>query len=88
VTDRTRFEAVLAPVAWMREIYAQAPDKFLWRQPPYEYETVRLPIDLLTGDPHLREGIDAGRPVAAMERSWSRELAAFADSAERFRLYR
>lgn len=34
VTSRTMFEPVLTAVAWMREIHAQAPDMFQWRQPP------------------------------------------------------
>ena len=36
------------------------PEQFAWRQPPYEYETVKLPIDILSGSTELREAIDAG----------------------------
>ncbi|HWR97247.1 MAG TPA: hypothetical protein VN317_02415, partial [Candidatus Methanoperedens sp.] len=79
------YRTTLALLAQVRRLW---PDADLWRQPPYEYETARLPIDLLTGDPRLREGIDAGRPVAALERSWSRELAAFQERATGFHLYR
>jgi len=75
----------LAILAEVRRLW---PDADLWRPPPYEYETVRLPIDLLTGDRRIREGLDAGRPVAAMERSWSRGLAAFEGRAGQHRLYR
>ena len=49
---------------------------------------MRLPIDLLAGDTRIREGLDAGRPVAALERAWGRDLAAFADRAARIHLYR
>ena len=38
LTSREDFEPVKVGVALMREIYAQAPDKFAWREPPYEYE--------------------------------------------------
>jgi len=34
------------------------PELMNWRQPPYEYETVRLPIDLLIGDVRGREWAD------------------------------
>jgi len=34
------------------------PELMAWRQPPYEYETVRLPIDLLIGDVRGREWAD------------------------------
>ncbi len=40
------------------------PDFDLWRKPPYEYETERLPIDLLNGTPFARNWVDdpAARP--------------------------
>ncbi len=50
VTDRRTFKpyyTTLALLAAIRQLY---PEQFAWRQPPYEYETVRLPFDLLTGD--------------------------------------
>ena len=34
------------------------PDFSLWRQPPYEYETEKLPIDLLNGTAQGREWVD------------------------------
>lgn len=34
------------------------PDLFAWRQPPYEYEHERLPIDLLNGNTLGREWVD------------------------------
>ena len=40
------------------------PGEFAWRTPPYEYELVRLPIDILAGSPDIREGIEAGRTTA------------------------
>ena len=49
---------------------------------------MRLPIDLLTGDTRIREGLDAGGRSPRMERAWSRELAAFEDRAASYHLYR
>lgn len=49
---------------------------------------MRLPIDLLAGDPAIRAGLDAGRAVSALERSWSGELAAFQERAVTYHLYR
>jgi len=36
------------------------PEAFEWLSPPYEYETEKMPIDVLSGGRDLREGIDAG----------------------------
>src|ERR1044072_6809031 len=34
----------------------------LWKQPPYEYETVKMPIDILSGNSKLREWADDSQP--------------------------
>jgi len=43
------------------------PKQFAWRQPPYEYETEKLPIDILSGGTALREAIDAGLTPESLE---------------------
>jgi uncharacterized protein YbbC (DUF1343 family) len=88
VTEPDAFRPYRTTLALLAEVRRLWPRADLWRQPPYEYETERLPIDLLTGDPRLREGLEAGWTVAAMERAWTRDLAAFADRATNFHLYR
>jgi len=49
-------------------------DGFGWREPPYEYETERLPIHLLLGDHRVREGIEAGADIEELERLWAEDL--------------
>ena len=44
------------------------PKQFAWRQPPYEYETEKMPIDILSGGTALREAIDAGLTLESLER--------------------
>jgi uncharacterized protein YbbC (DUF1343 family) len=87
VTDRAAFDAVLAPVACMREIHAQAPDRFAWRQPPYEYETERMPIDILAGSSALREQIERDEAPARIGERWRDGLAAFATLRKDYLLY-
>lgn len=87
VTDRRAFKpyyTTLALLAALRRLY---PEHFAWRQPPYEYETERLPFDLLTGDPAVRQGLDAGRPVADLEAAWIPDLEAFRQASREFWLY-
>jgi uncharacterized protein YbbC (DUF1343 family) len=87
VTDRARFDAVLAPVAWMREIHRQAPDKFRWRQPPYEYEHDKMPIDILAGSGALRAQIERDEEPIRIGESWCEGLARFAPIRREFLLY-
>ena len=78
VTDRRTFKPYYTTLALLAVIRGLYPGQFAWRQPPYEYETVRLPFDLLTGDDNAagpgkrpdRSGTGsrlAGRPGAVYE---------------------
>ncbi len=87
VTDPRAYLPYRTTLALLAEVRRLWPAADLWRPPPYEYETVRQPIDLLTGDPRLREAIDAGTPLPRLERSWRKDLAAFEHRAANHRLY-
>ena len=87
VTDRRAFKPYYTTLALLAVIRRLYPEQFAWRPPPYEYETERLPIDLLTGDAAIREGLDAGRPVAELETAWQLELEAFRRASREFWLY-
>jgi len=87
VTDRARFRPVLASVAAMGEFHRAAPDRFAWRQPPYEYVRDRMPIDILAGSARLREAIEADVPAREIAAEWSGGVEAFATVREQFLLY-
>ncbi len=87
VTDRRAFKPYLTTLALLRAVLQVHPEHFAWRQPPYEYETERLPMDLLTGDPAIREGLVQGVPVPELEAAWQAELAEFLSCRRPFLLY-
>jgi uncharacterized protein YbbC (DUF1343 family) len=87
VTDRARFRPVLASVAAMREFHRAAPDRFAWRQPPYEYVHDRMPIDILAGSARLREAIETDTAAREIAAEWSAGVEAFRALRERFLLY-
>ncbi|OGP71036.1 MAG: hypothetical protein A2Z73_00420 [Deltaproteobacteria bacterium RBG_13_60_28] len=87
ITDRRSFKPYFTTLALLGVIRQLYPEDFAWRQPPYEYETERLPIDLLTGDAAIREGLDKGTPVPDLEASWQKELGEFLDARQDFLLY-
>jgi uncharacterized protein YbbC (DUF1343 family) len=51
VTDRGRFLPFRTGVEIIRQAQARYGASFLWKQPPYEYEYERLPIEVLIGRP-------------------------------------
>ena len=87
VTDRAAFQPYRTGVEMIAEFRAQAPSTPLWRDPPYEYEHTRPPIDILYGSDRLRRAIDAGEDGAAVMRDWRRDEEAFRSLRERFLLY-
>jgi uncharacterized protein YbbC (DUF1343 family) len=87
VTDRRAFKPYLTTLTLLSVIRELYPREFAWRLPPYEYETERLPIDLLTGDPAIRQGLEKGVPVSELEASWQGELTGFIEVGREFLLY-
>ena len=87
VTDRTAFRPILTAVALLQCCRQQAPDHFAWRQPPYEYETIIPPIDILYGSDQLRRQLDDEVPHTAIANGWTAGLDAFRPLRERYLLY-
>jgi uncharacterized protein YbbC (DUF1343 family) len=87
VLDRLQFRAVKSAVAVLAEIRAQNPAKFQWRQPPYEYEHEKLPIDILAGSSELRQQIEADLPLRAIYYSWLSTHERFDQARKPFLLY-
>jgi uncharacterized protein YbbC (DUF1343 family) len=87
VTDRETFHPVATAVTLIDAFRLADPILFAWRDPPYEYEYVRQPIDLLYGSPHLRESLAAGETPADIANSWAGPLREFLKVRERFLLY-
>jgi uncharacterized protein YbbC (DUF1343 family) len=51
VIDREAFRPFQTGLEIIRAIRRSYPDQFAWKQPPYEYETEKLPIEILLGRP-------------------------------------
>jgi hypothetical protein len=45
-------------VALITTIHRLWPGEFHWRNPPYEYETIKAPIDILFGNCRFREALE------------------------------
>jgi uncharacterized protein YbbC (DUF1343 family) len=87
VLDRNAFLVVQTAVAVLMEIRAQDLARFEWRQPPYEYETEKLPFDILAGSSALRQQIEAGIPARTIYYSWQDGHDRFAKDRKPYLLY-
>lgn len=88
VTSREAFRPVRTAVELIAGYRRQAPGKFAWRQPPYEYEHDKQPIDILYGSDRLRAKLDADGDAAALIASWGADEEAFRRTREPYLLYR
>ena len=87
VTDPHQFRPVHTAVAILCAARELAPDGFLWREPPYEYETEKAPIDILWGHDGLRLGVDAAASPDAIIREAAAGMEAFDASVTQDLLY-
>ena len=87
VTSRWDFEPVKAGVAVMREAYGLGAGQFKWREPPYEYEHDKMPIDILAGSTSLREQVEQQIPIEDIAASWRPGVKSFEEIRKPYLLY-
>ena len=87
VTDRVAFKPVLTGAALIQMFWKQNPQKFAWRQPPYEYEHEKLPIDILAGSNELRRQIESDLAPQRIAESWRGEEEEFRRLRQPYLLY-
>jgi uncharacterized protein YbbC (DUF1343 family) len=87
VTDREKFRPFKTGVAILKAIHNTYPRDFKWKEPPYEYEEVNMPIDVLAGTDRLRKDIEAWKGLDEMEAWWKEETKAFEKIRKKFLRY-
>jgi uncharacterized protein YbbC (DUF1343 family) len=85
VSDPRSFQPVRTTLALITTIRRLWPSEFAWRDPPYEYETVKRPIDILFGNCMFREALerdtvktpaDVDRLLVLDKAAWQKQVAA------------
>ncbi len=88
VTDRERFLPFKTAAGILKAVRELYPKFNIWKKPPYEYEEIKLPIDILAGTPEFRLQIDRGTALDVMEEQWKEQCQAFNRTRrKRFLLY-
>jgi uncharacterized protein YbbC (DUF1343 family) len=87
ITDAMAYKPYYTTLAILQEIITAWPDQFRFIPPPYEYEFKKLPIDIITGDEAIRKGLEEGRDLDEMEKSWQKELEGFLAIRKQYLLY-
>lgn len=87
VTNRRIFPAVEAGVVLIEAFRNADPSAFAWRQPPYEYEYVIPPIDILSGSAGMREALEHGVSAREIAAEWQSGVEAFLPLRAMFLMY-
>jgi len=87
ITHPASYNAYETTLKLLEAIIYQYPESFQWRQPPYEYEWEKLPIDLITGTDKIRQQLERREPVENMAARWKEDLKSFQTAAKAFHLY-
>jgi uncharacterized protein YbbC (DUF1343 family) len=87
VLDRELFEPYLTGIALISTAASLYPKAFQWRQPPYEYECEKLPIEILSGGKSIPRMIQNGIAIEQIRQSWENDVSTFRKQREPYLLY-
>ncbi len=87
VLDRSAIKPVLTGMAIIEQLRAADADAFSWKQPPYEYEHDKEPIDVIAGSSSFRRAIDAGERAEHIAARWESSVREFRALQRAFLLY-
>lgn len=61
VTNKNLFNSYKTGLAIIYTLKKLYPNEFKYKNPPYEYEFNKMPVDILTGSSYFRDKVDEGR---------------------------
>lgn len=87
VKNRDIYEPYLTGIAALGTAFSLYPGQFKWRDPPYEYESEKLPIEILCGCGEIPRMIERGTSPLDIRQSWQEELKEFSRKRDAYLLY-
>lgn len=70
VLDSMTYQPYFTSIALLQAVIKEHPDRFLWKDPPYEYEHKKMPIDMILGSSDLRKNIETGKEILEIKKEW------------------
>jgi uncharacterized protein YbbC (DUF1343 family) len=87
VEDRDAFEPYLTGIAVISTVRSLYPESFKWREPPYEYEFEKPPIQILCGGRSIPDMIESSIPLRQIRQSWQSDVETFLNQRAPYLLY-
>lgn len=87
VQNRQEFRPYLTGIAMIKAAHDCFYESFQWKEPPYEFEKEKMPIDILSGTDTIRQGIDNNQSLDALSQSWENDVQTFESAIQPYLLY-
>lgn len=87
IQDMREYRSYISTVSILSAIIEIYGDSFQWKEPPYEYEYDRMPIDLILGNPTLRKDIETGENILRIGEKLSSELKDYLEWRKPYMIY-
>ncbi|QTA80347.1 DUF1343 [Desulfonema limicola] len=87
IIDPDKYQPYLTSLRLLQAVINLYKEEFKWKNPPYEYEYEKLPIDLIIGNKKIRQALEAGENINNIEASWQDELDKYRKMIHKFYLY-
>jgi uncharacterized protein YbbC (DUF1343 family) len=87
VTDRDAFEPCLTGTMAIAIARQMHPREFGWKQPPYEYEQEKMPIEILCGGRRLPQFMESGTNPDEIRAFWHDDIVRFERQRRPYLLY-
>lgn len=87
VTERHAMEPLLLGLVVLEAFLRADPERFAWRTETYEFVDDPIAIDLLSGSPEIRLGLEARMPLREMVDQWAADRTEWDEQRESVLLY-
>jgi len=77
ILDLGAYRPYYTALALLQAVISLHGEHFEWKEPPYEYEHIKKPIDMILGGVSLRHGLESGRAMVRLERDWLPDLETY-----------
>jgi uncharacterized protein YbbC (DUF1343 family) len=87
VTDRSLYHSYRTSLALMAGLMKLYGEQFAYKDPPYEYEFEKLPIEMILGSRKVCEALQSGAEPGELVEGWQHDIDGFAQLRREFFLY-
>ena len=87
VLDTNVYRPYFTSIALLQTVIETHPESFEWKNPPYEYEFKKKPIDIIMGDSSIRRNLESGAALSLIREKCQEDLAPFLEWRRPYLLY-